>query len=45
MIVRTENKDPSNLFTAFVRLIFSVIIIFQSSKLERVRKGTDTKTR
>ena len=43
MIVRTENKDPSKLFTVFIRFIF--VVIFQSSKLERMRKGTDTKTR
>ena len=41
VIVRTENKDP---FTAFMRFILFVVI-FQSSKLERVRKGTHTKTR
>ena len=38
VIVRTENKDPGNLFMAFILFI----VIFQSSKLERARKGTDT---
>ena len=43
MIVLTENKDSRNLFTVFIRFMF--IVIFQSSKLERVRKRTHTKTR
>ena len=39
VIVCTENKDPSNLFT-FIHFFFS-----QYNLLERARKGTDTKTR
>ena len=44
VIVRTENKDPSSLFSTFIRFILFVQI-FQSSKFERVRKGANTKTR
>ena len=44
MIVRTENKDPSNLL-AMVFSFHAFLVIFKSSQCERMKKETDTKTR